>query len=175
MSYLVAETQNPFTDEIYGIAKRHGKTVDEVNAFLMRKSVRPGHIVRDDLSAFGAVGHLLVGESTERLVVAALNPAHRLIAVEVLTTGSDAYTVVCPRQVFRWALAQGEAGAKAIVMAHNHPSGNPLPSVQDYAVTQRVAEAGEVIGITLLDHLVVARGGAYSSIRNLRSSLFGGA
>ncbi|MBN2797817.1 MAG: DNA repair protein RadC [Deltaproteobacteria bacterium] len=75
------------------------------------------------------------------------------LARRMLTTGSDAFTVVDPRQIFREAL---HIGASAVVLAHNHPSGDPTPSSQDLEVTERVAQAGAVVGVSLLDHLIIA-------------------
>ena len=64
----------------------------------------------------------------------------------------DRYTIVDPRQVFRPAV---QIGAASVVLAHNHPSGDPTPSEQDVQVTRRVAQAGEVMEIRLLDHIIV--------------------
>lgn len=72
-----------------------------------------------------------------------------------LTHGSDAFTVVEPRQVFRYAVG---LGASAVILAHNHPSGDPTPSAQDREVTTRVARAGALLGLPLLDHLVAGDG-----------------
>ncbi|MBT3220831.1 MAG: DNA repair protein RadC [Proteobacteria bacterium] len=84
-----------------------------------------------------------------------LDRRHHAFACRVLTHGSDSLTVVDPRQVYRLALS---LNAKALILAHNHPSGDATPSAQDVDVTRRVAEAGKVVGIPLLDHLVVGAG-----------------
>ena len=78
------------------------------------------------------------------------------VALRRLTQGSDRYTVVDPRQIFRTAMG---VGASAVILAHNHPSGDPAPSEQDCHVTERVARAGETLDIVLLDHLVVGHRG----------------
>ena len=96
----------------------------------------------------------LAGHAEERLVVIALDRRRHVLGVETMTVGNDACTVVCPRQIFRWALEQGRSGAHAIILAHNHPSGNPTPSQQDIDITNRVAAAGRIVGIPLLDHIV---------------------
>jgi DNA repair protein RadC len=85
-----------------------------------------------------------------------------------LTKGSERYTVVDPMQVFRAAL---KAGAGAIILAHNHPSGDPSPSQQDRDVTVRIARVGRELGIPLLDHLVFADGAVYSFAEHGEGSL----
>lgn len=111
---------------------------------------------------------LLAGQATEHFAVAALDRRCRLLAASVLTRGSDSATVVDPRQVFAWALRQGRSGAHAIMVAHNHPSGDPTPSQEDVSVTHRLAAAGRVLGIAVTDHLVLAdgpHGTVWSSLR----------
>jgi DNA repair protein RadC len=89
-----------------------------------------------------------------------LDRRRRLLAHRALTRGSDAFTVVDPRQVFRVAVG---CSASAVILAHNHPSGDPTPSRQDEDVTRRVVQAGRTLGIPVLDHLVVA-GARYVSL-----------
>ncbi|MCK6506208.1 DNA repair protein RadC [Myxococcota bacterium] len=96
----------------------------------------------------------------EELHAIYLNRRRRLLAHRALTRGSDSHTVVDPRQVFRAAV---ELAAAAVIVAHNHPSGDPTPSEADAEVTRRLAAAGRVLGIPLLDHLVLVRGG-YTSL-----------
>lgn len=88
----------------------------------------------------------------EELHALYLDRRRRSVAHRRLTRGSDAFTVVDPRQVLRPAVALGASG---VILAHNHPSGDPTPSPQDREVTRRVASAGRVVGVQLLDHIVV--------------------
>jgi DNA repair protein RadC len=118
-------------------------------------------IVVDAGSAFAHLGPALVGLGHEELHALYLDRRRRPVAHRRLTKGSDRFTVVDPRQIFRPAVALGSA---AVVLAHNHPSGDPTPSSQDREVTRRVAAAGRVIGVDLLDHLVIA-GEAFVSLR----------
>jgi len=83
-----------------------------------------------------------------------LNRALRPITVLPLTRGSDRYTVVDSRQIFRPAV---HLSASAVILAHNHPSGQARPSLQDVQVTQQVAQAGQLLGIVLLDHLIITQ------------------
>ena len=88
-----------------------------------------------------------------------LDTKHRLLQIKVISTGSLDSTVAHPREVFREAIA---VRAAAIVLFHNHPSGDPLPSTDDVALTVRLAEAGQVVGIDVLDHLILADQRYYS-------------
>lgn len=92
----------------------------------------------------------------ERFAAIAVDRRRRVIDVEVLTVGSDGFCIVDPKQVFRWALTRQRSVA-AIIVGHNHPSGDPTPSHQDRDVTRRLIAAGAVIGIDVLDHVIVAR------------------
>lgn len=85
-----------------------------------------------------------------------LNNHYKLIHDEVISIGSVTANIVHPREVFRPAL---EYAASAVVLAHNHPSGDASPSTEDIEITQQLAEAGELIGIELLDHIVITKEG----------------
>ena len=93
------------------------------------------------------------GVDRERCVAALLDTKHRLLATAIVSVGSVDHTFMAPREVFRDALV---ANATAVVLAHNHPSGDPDPSADDRAVTRRLASAGRLVGVEVLDHLVVA-------------------
>lgn len=95
----------------------------------------------------------------EQFGIVMLDTRHRLIRAAVLSVGSLDATVVHPREVFREAAG---ASASAIVLFHNHPSGDPTPSQDDLALTQRLVRAGEVMGIRVADHLVLAHQHYYS-------------
>ena len=98
-------------------------------------------------------------EPTERFRVLYLNRKNALIADEVQQKGTVDHTPVYPREVVKRAL---ELSATAIIMVHNHPSGDPTPSRTDIAMTREVKEAGEKLGILLHDHVVVSKSGHYS-------------
>lgn len=109
-------------------------------------------VVSSPAAAFALLGPPLRALPEEELHAIYLDRRQRLLGRRALTRGSDAFTVVDPRQVFRPAIAWR---ASAVILAHNHPSGDPEPSRQDLDVTHRVAEAGRVLGVRLQDHLVV--------------------
>jgi len=95
----------------------------------------------------------------ERFHVFCLDARHRLKRCDVVSIGTLTASLVHPREVFRIAVREAAA---AILLAHNHPSGDPTPSAEDAAVTRRLAEAGRLVGVRVLDHVIVAGGGFYS-------------
>ena len=95
----------------------------------------------------------------EHFVVYFLNSKNRVISRKTIFIGSLNSTVVHPREVFHAAIQHSSA---SIVCVHNHPSGDPTPSQEDIQVTQRLMKAGEIIGIEVLDHVIVAQNGYVS-------------
>lgn len=101
------------------------------------------------------------GERQECFAVLLLDGRHRVKRLVSVGRGTLTASLVHPREVFAPAVREGAA---AILVAHNHPSGDPEPSSEDLAVTRRLGRAGQLMGIPLLDHLVVA-GSAFRSLR----------
>ena len=99
----------------------------------------------------------------EEFVVVFLNTKNRVLGQEVISEGSLNSSVVHAREVFAPAILQHAA---AIIVAHNHPSGDPTPSREDREVTRMLVESGKVLGIPLLDHLVIGDGRYYSFQEN---------
>ena len=92
-------------------------------------------------------------QPVEHFGVILLDTKHRLLRTTVISMGTLDASIVHPREVFRAATA---GGAAAIVLFHNHPSGDPSPSDDDVELTKRLISAGELMGITVLDHVIVA-------------------
>ena len=88
----------------------------------------------------------------EQLRVLFLDKRNRLIADEQLQQGTVDHTPVYPREVVKRAL---ELSATAVILVHNHPSGDPAPSQSDHSLTRRLAEAAELLQIKLLDHVII--------------------
>lgn len=88
----------------------------------------------------------------EHFVIILLNTKNKVISIEKISIGSLNNSIVHPREVFKPAIRRNSA---AVILAHNHPSGNPEPSSEDIEVTSRLQEAGELIGIDVLDHLII--------------------
>lgn len=98
----------------------------------------------------------------ERSVALLLDRRHRLVREVVVGIGGIAHAPMEPREILAAALR--EPGVAALLVAHNHPSGDPAPSAEDRAVTRRLTRAAELIGMELVDHVIVAAGG-WSSLR----------
>jgi DNA repair protein RadC len=98
-------------------------------------------------------------QPTEQFRLLFLDRKNVLIADEVQQTGTIDHTPIYPREVVKRAL---ELGASAIIMVHNHPSGDPTPSRADIDMTRKVQEAGEKLGVVLHDHLIIGRSGETS-------------
>lgn len=98
----------------------------------------------------------------ERVRVLYLNAQNRLILDHLANEGSIDEASIHPREVIRKAL---EIGSTALILVHNHPSGNPEPSRADIAITKRIAEAGTHLGVTVHDHVIVGGGGKHVSLR----------
>ena len=97
----------------------------------------------------------------ECLAAIFLDTRNQVICVRILTVGTLTGSPAHPREVFREALAQGCA---SLIVCHNHPSGDPTPSKDDIALTARLVQAGELMGVPLLDHIVIG-GGRYISLK----------
>jgi DNA repair protein RadC len=111
----------------------------------------------DDVVAL--VGPKLRKEQREHFLVLLLNARHEVLGKETVSIGSLNASIVHPREVFKPALVQSAA---SILLVHNHPSGDPEPSEEDLAITKRLVQAGELLGIGVLDHVIIARRGVVS-------------
>jgi len=104
----------------------------------------------------------LVGDrDRETFAVLMLDVKHRVLAAHIASIGALDHSIVEPREVFRAAVL---AGAKAVILGHNHPSGDPTPSDADCQITGRLRQAGQLLGIRVLDHVIIANGGAWVSL-----------
>jgi len=92
-------------------------------------------------------------ESKEYMIVCLMDGKNRLSAVDICSIGTLNQSLCHPREIFKSALM---VSCAAIVILHNHPSGDTSPSSEDIAITRRLKEASEIIGIKLLDHLIVS-------------------
>jgi DNA repair protein RadC len=127
-------------------------------------AVRPAE--RPQITSPRDAAHFLMPEYSARPVeqfgLLMLDTRHRVLRTSVLTVGTLDCAAVQPREVFRQALL---ASASAVVMFHNHPSGDPQPSGDDVALTRRMVAAGELMGIRVIDHVVLGDG-RYCSLKD---------
>lgn len=103
----------------------------------------------------------LDGADREHLVLLTLNTKNAINSITTVSIGSLNSSVVHPREVFKTAIL---TNASSIIMAHNHPSGDPAPSREDINITERIKEGGKLLGINLLDHVVIGDN-SYSSLK----------
>jgi len=118
-----------------------------------------GASVRTPVDAVHASLSVLGGRVREYMLVLHLDARHTLIGFEEVAHGSQNVVHVHASDVFRGALV---GGANAIIVAHNHPSGDPLPSEEDRALTKGLHAAGDLLGMTVLDHLIIGDGRFYA-------------
>jgi len=100
----------------------------------------------------------------EKFIVLHLNAKNKITSLEVVSVGILNSSLVHPREVFKGAIL---ANANAIICVHNHPSGDLEPSSNDLALTKRLSDAGKILGVEVLDHLIVGEGYLSMKERNL--------
>lgn len=99
----------------------------------------------------------------EQFVVILLNNKNKVIGTEVVSEGSLSSSIVHPREVYAPAILHHAA---AIMVAHNHPSGDSKPSIEDEEVTRQLLRSGKVLGIPMIDHVIIGDGNYYSFLEN---------
>lgn len=97
----------------------------------------------------------LMHETKEMFITLHLDGKNRIICMDLVSVGSLNQSIVHPREVYKTALL---SSAAAIMCIHQHPTGDPTPSSEDISITRRLKEAGEIMGIKLLDHIIVGDG-----------------
>lgn len=102
----------------------------------------------------------IVDQDKEHFWAIGLDTKMKVKYIEVVTMGTLDPSLVHPREVFRYAIMNGVA---SLIIGHNHPSGDVYPSNEDRAVTKRLAQAGNLLGMPLYDHLIIGAGGEHYS------------
>ncbi|MHC4941487.1 MAG: RadC family protein [Planctomycetota bacterium] len=115
----------------------------------------PGFKVRSSRDVFAHYSPLLRDRKKEVFIVLLLDSKNRLLREERISEGSLTASIVHPREVFQAAIRESAA---AILALHNHPSGDPSPSREDYDVTRRLKDVGDLVGIGLVDHVILGEG-----------------
>ena len=140
--------------------------------FKIIKSVYETLIVREDISGYISTGdrysspsqvfdtfRFLQRETKEYFIALHLDGKNRVICLDMVSVGSLNQSIVHPRDTLKNSLL---SSAAAIILVHNHPTGDPAPSSEDIAITKRLSEAADIIGIKILDHIII--GDTYMSI-----------
>lgn len=127
----------------------------EIGQRFLAAQMERGLVISDPAAAGRHFAHALRGHSREVFAAIFLDTRHRTLAFEELFAGTIDGAEVHPREVIKRALHHNAA---ALLIAHNHPSGNPEPSAADRAVTQRLSEALKTVDVRLLDHFIIGDG-----------------
>lgn len=131
----------------------------EIGRRIATRVLAPGHAFAGPADVFHAYHARLRDLRHERFLAILLDGRHRVMRDVLISQGTLTASLVHPREVFRPALREAAA---AIVLVHNHPSGDPTPSEEDREITRRLVAAGELLGVRVLDHVVVAERGYQS-------------
>lgn len=155
--HLLAQASVADLQKVKGIGR--DKAVTLVAAFaLARKMARElqyeSPVLDNPENAVQLLREQNLLKNVETLQVLLLNARHKLIRVEEISDGTLDTLLVHPREVFKSAIA---ANAHAVVLAHNHPSGDPTPSEADIKVTRDLIRAGQLLKIEVLDHVIIGR------------------
>lgn len=113
-------------------------------------------------TAAAILSDYLEGADREHFVALLLDTKHRVIGIHTVSIGSVNETVVHPRETFKAAII---LSAAAVLLAHCHPSGDTTPSPEDIACTCRLVEAGRILGIEVIDHIIIGNGWEYTSLK----------
>lgn len=141
------------------MATKELKSWRKVKVTLVREASTEGYNIRSGADIARMVRGFIGDDPREVIAAVYLDSRHKPIAIHQVSVGTVDASLAAPREVFCPAVA---LAATAVVIAHNHPSGDPTPSAEDRAVTERMRAAGELLGIQLLDHVVVGSARYYS-------------
>jgi len=133
--------------------------------FKIIKAVYETLTIREDISGYISTGdrytapsqvfdtfRFLQRETKEHFIALHLDGKNRIICIDLVSVGSLNQSIVHPRETLKNSLL---SSAAAIILIHNHPTGDPAPSSEDISITKRLSEAGEIIGIKILDHIII--------------------
>lgn len=136
---------------------KHGKRVDIVSLKMVKESsvLYTNRKIVSPKDAIDLIRVLLEDCDREKLLVCCLNTKNEPTNISTVSVGSLNSSIVHPREVYKTAIISNSA---SIIIAHNHPSGNTTPSKEDINITERLKQAGKIIGIELIDHLILGYG-----------------
>lgn len=135
------------------------KAMVELGKRLAATALDPRSAIRNPQDVVDCVMPFLRDEPQENFMAIFLNTKNEILKTRIITTGTLDSSLITPRELFREAMSMNSA---AVIVAHNHPSGDPTPSREDIAITKRLCQAGEMVGIEVLDHLIIGDGRSLS-------------
>jgi DNA repair protein RadC len=150
-------------DTLFGIEEITNKP--RTIKFRTIKAIYETLIVKEDITNYLKAGtrytapsqvsetfQFLMKETKEMFLTLHLDGKNRIICIDLVSIGSLNQSIVHPREVFKTAFL---SNAAAIILVHQHPTGDPSPSSEDIAITRRLKEAGEICGVKVLDHVII--------------------
>ena len=147
--------------EIDGIGPAKSMQIKALFEFNKRHNLakRDGKPIRGAKDVFEYASQRLIASKQENFMILHLNSKNRVIKDEIISLGTLTASIIHPREVFRSAIRES---AGAIILVHNHPSGNPEPSQEDKDITKKLIEAGDLLNIKVLDHVIIGEQNYYS-------------
>jgi len=115
--------------------------------------------IKDPEAVVKAIRASIKDKAKEHFKLILLNPRNKIIGISTISIGTLNASLVHPREVFKDAITHSAA---SVVLAHNHPSGDPEPSEDDITITKRLIEVGKILGVEVIDHIIVGKNGFFS-------------
>ena len=115
--------------------------------------------IKDPESVIKAIRASIRDKAKEHFKLILLNTRNKIIGISTISIGTLNTSLVHPREVFKEAIIHN---AMSVVLAHNHPSGDPEPSEDDLTITRRLVEAGKILGVEVIDHIIISKNGFFS-------------
>ena len=146
------------------MCKNSAKRVDIVSLKVVKESsILYGNRKISSPSDAVDIGRIMIdGSDREKLLLCCLNTKNEPNSLNIVSIGSLNSSIVHPREVFKLAILSNSA---SIILFHNHPSGDTNPSKEDINITKRIKEAGKIIGIDLIDHIILGDNERYTSLK----------
>ena len=144
--------------KVDGIGTAKASTIVAAFEFVRRRIKPEGLKINKPIDVLQLIQHY-ASRSQEHLITISVNGANEVMNIRVVTIGLLNQTQVHPREVFADIIKDR---AYALIIAHNHPSGDLTPSKNDFSITQKIKAAGNILGIHLLDHIIIGKTGYYS-------------
>lgn len=142
--------------EIKGIGPAKSMQIKALFEFNKRHSLakRDGESIKSARDVFEYASQRLATNQQENFMILLLDSKNRIVKDEVISIGTLNASIIHPREVFKSAIRES---ANSIILVHNHPSGDPEPSAEDEQITEKLFEAGELLNIKVLDHVIVGK------------------
>ncbi|MFA5880703.1 MAG: DNA repair protein RadC [Eubacteriales bacterium] len=135
------------------------KAAIELGRRLSAEVSGPRQLIRTPVDVHNLLKERMRYCDREHFLAVFLNTKHHVITVETISVGSLNSSLVHPRELFKNSIKRSAA---ALILVHNHPSGDPAPSIEDIEITRRLVEVGNIIGIQVLDHIIIGENGFVS-------------